>query len=178
MLYNFTEKLITGAGKPRAVDQGTWLFHQNDPVKSVYMVEDGLVELIRHHPNGTSIVLQRAGRKSFLAEASLYSDIYHCDAVVKLPSKIFSFQKATVFKRLEQDKDLSSAWAAHLAREVQSARSQIDILSRRTVADRLDGWLAWNGGDLPSKGQWKNIAVQIGVSPEALYREISKRRKG
>lgn len=29
---------------------------------------------------------------------------------------------------------------------------------------------------LPAKGEWKSVAQQIGVSPEALYREIARRR--
>jgi len=40
----------------------------------------------------------------------------------------------------------------------------------------LDAWIAGNGGDFPPRGEWKLIAGQIGVSPEALYREIAKRR--
>jgi hypothetical protein len=44
------------------------------------------------------------------------------------------------------------------------------------VAERLDAWIAWNDGNSPEKGEWKLVANQIGVSPEALYREIGKRR--
>lgn len=177
MLDNFVDQLVSRADKPRQLDQGTRLFHQNDPVKSIFIIEEGLVELIRYHANGTSIVLQRAGQNTILAEASLYNDFYHCEAVAHLPSRVYSLPKSSVLSRLQQDKELSTAWAARLAKEIQSARSQIDILSRKTVAERLDGWLAWNGCNLPSKGQWKSIAEQIGVSPEALYREIAKRRQ-
>ena len=176
MYENIVEQLIARANKPRSLDHGTQLFHQGDRVRSIYIIEDGLVELVRHQQDGTSIVLQRAKRQSILAEASLYSERYHCDAVAKLSSRLFTIPKATFLTLLQQDDDLSNAWAARLAREVQSARSQIEILSRKTVSERLDGWLAWQGNELPSKGQWKSIAVQIGVSPEALYRELAKRR--
>jgi hypothetical protein len=40
----------------------------------------------------------------------------------------------------------------------------------------LDGWLAWRENEPVSNGQWKNIAAQTGVSPEALDRELAKRR--
>lgn len=63
----------------------------------------------------------------------------------------------------------------HLSREVRNARQRAEILSLRTVADRLDAWLAENG-DMPEKGLWKNVAEEIGASPEALYREIARRR--
>jgi hypothetical protein len=40
---------------------------------------------------------------------------------------------------------------------------------------RLEAWLAWNDGVLPTKGAWKHLAEELGVSPEALYREITRR---
>jgi hypothetical protein len=44
-----------------------------------------------------------------------------------------------------------------------------------TAAARLESLIAWNDGKLPSKGGWKALAGDIGPSPEALYRELSKR---
>lgn len=175
MYTNFVENLITFAGKPRINEAGSSLFHQNDPVQSIFIIESGLVELIRHQPDGKAIVMQRAGSHSVLAEASIYRAVYHCDAQVKQKARVFAFSKTRFLALLEKDPGLSAAWAAHLAGEVQSARSQIDILSRKTVSERLDGWFAWKGNELPAKGSWKSIAVTIGVSPEALYRELAKR---
>jgi hypothetical protein len=40
----------------------------------------------------------------------------------------------------------------------------------------LDGWLNWHGGELPPKGEWKALAEQLSISPEALYREIARRK--
>jgi hypothetical protein len=45
----------------------------------------------------------------------------------------------------------------------------------RVLAPRLDTWLDWRGA-LPPKGDWLRLAAELGVSPEALYREIAKRR--
>lgn len=50
------------------------------------------------------------------------------------------------------------------------------MLSLKTVAERLDAWTAANQGAPPIKGEWKTVAVEMGVSPEALYRELAKRR--
>ena len=160
----------------RTLRQGTNLFHQGDPVRAIYVVEDGLVELTRHQSDGTSIILQRATGRTVLAEASLYSENYHCDGVVTLPARVFEWPKTAFIKRLQDDENFSKLWARHLAHEVQSARYRSEILSRRTVAERLDGWLIWQGNTPPQKGHWKSVAAQIGVSPEALYRELAKRR--
>jgi hypothetical protein len=45
----------------------------------------------------------------------------------------------------------------------------------KTVAARLDAWIEWNG-ELPPKGEWISLAAELAVSPEALYREIGRRR--
>jgi len=178
MSENFIAQLIARTDKRRTLDQGSYLFHQGDPIKSVFIVENGLVELTRHQRDGASIILQRATGRMVLAEASVYSEAYHCDAVVEAPSSVFELPRAVFLRHLREDDAFSSLWAAHLAAQVQTARTRSEILVRKTVAERLDGWLAWQGQEVPPKGRWKSVAAQIGVSPEALYRELAKRRSG
>ncbi len=176
MSTELIERILTLTGKRRRLVRDRYLFHQGDPAKSVYVVEDGLIELARYQLDGSPIVLQRAVRRTVLAEASVYSEAYHCDAIVRSPSVLFEVPKKRFLDQLRKDEEFSDIWASHLAKEVQSARYRSEILSRRTVAERLNGWLAWKGGGRPEKGKRKAIAEQIGVSPEALYRELAKRR--
>ncbi len=175
MFPRVIEHIVKIGGIQRKLDADSYLFHQNDTVRSVFVIMEGLIELTRHQECGKSIVLQRARQNSILAEASVYSGRYHCDAIVKMPSIVIEISKRRFRKKLHDSQIFSELWMTHLAREVQSARYKSEILSKRTVAERLDSWLAWKGGSLPEKGQWKSIAEQIGVSPEALYREIAKR---
>jgi CRP-like cAMP-binding protein len=85
--------------------------------------------------------------------------------------------KGIVRASLRDDPEFSEAWMAHLARELQSARFRGEMLSLPTVAGRLDAWIAWHDGRLPDRGRWRLLAAEIGVSPEALYRELAKRRR-
>lgn len=161
----------------RRLDPGTALFHRGDEVAGLYVVVAGAIELVRPQANGAALVLQRAVPGSILAEASLYSSRYHCDAVATLPSEVAVTARPTVAARLATDVDFARSWAAHLAREVQAARYRSEVLALRTVAERLDAWFAWGERTLPAKGEWKSLAAHLGVSPEALYRELSKRRQ-
>ncbi len=172
----FIDKFIAITDQSDKLVQGTNLFYQGDLVKKIFVVEKGRIELTRHQIDGKPIVLQRATCKTILAEASVYSSTYHCDAAVAASTIICELPKAVFLKYLKEDDAFSSLWAAHLAREVQNARYRSEILSRKTVAERLDGWLAWQENKLPEKGLWKAIASQIGITPEALYRELAKRR--
>lgn len=176
MFSEFISSLIAITHKARVLDSGQFLFHAGDTVQSLYIVTEGCVELKRPQEDGAIITLQRARDLSILAEASIYSDYYHCDAVAASKSIINEISKNDLLRHLTNNSEFSAAWSAYLAHEVQSARYRSEILSKKTVAERLGGWLIWQNKDLPPKGEWKNIAFEIGVSPEALYREIAKRR--
>lgn len=169
--------LFTSSGvRTRTLGAGAYLFHLGEPVLSLFVVLEGEVHLVRHQEHGGAIILQRAGPGEILAEASLFSDRYHCDAVTENGAMVQGTSKRELRKRLRNEPDFAEAWAAHLAREIQNARLRSEILSLKTIASRLDAWLAWHG-ELPAKGEWAQLADEIGVSPEALYREMARRRK-
>jgi CRP-like cAMP-binding protein len=152
------------------------LFYQGDEVSSLFVLLAGAVHLERISEGGASIVLQRARPVSVISEASLYADRYHCRAIASAPSTLWMIAKPDVRKRLARDPAFSESWATHLAREIQRTRFHLEVMALKTVAARLDAWLDWTKGAPPQKGEWKIIASQIGVSPEALYRELSRRR--
>jgi CRP-like cAMP-binding protein len=129
-------------------------------------------------PHGFQLTLQRAGPASVLAEASMFADRYHCDALAAEDSSLLAVPIATARAALESDAALASVLARHLAGEVQRTRSRAEILSIKSAADRIDAWLALNGEALPPKGRWNQVASEIGISPEALYRELALRRSG
>lgn len=100
---------------------------------------------------------------------------YHCAAEAQSASSVWAVSKRELRKHLADNAEFAHAWAKHLAHEVQRARLHAEIVSLKTVAARIDAWIAWNG-PLPLKGEWANVAINIGVSPEALYREPARRR--
>jgi len=155
---------------------GAFLFHRDDPVRVVHYVVEGVVHLVRYQRTGGMIILQRALPGAFLAEASLFADRYHCDAIAIGTTRTLVRDRRFVRQRLAEDTDHAEAWVAYLGLEIQAARLRAEILSLKTVAERLDAWLAVNEGGLPPKGERKTLAAEIGTSPEALYREIAKRR--
>ena len=159
-------------------ESGQFLFHRGDRVEQIYLVRSGSVHLVRHQNDGSVLILQRAAPGSILAEASLYSEKYHCDAVAFGPVETRTFTKASVKKLLANNPRFADGWARFLAHELQEARLRSEILALKTVAARLDAWMEWRGAGLPAKGEWKLVANEISVSPEALYREIANRRMG
>jgi len=62
------------------------LFHQGNAVENIYVVRRGRIKLIRNTVDGNPVVLQLAMAGDIIAEASLFSDEYHCSAVVESQS--------------------------------------------------------------------------------------------
>lgn len=160
----------------RTFEPGESLFHRGDPVRSVFLLRSGHVDLVRHGATGTRMILHRAGAGSMLAEASVWSEAYHCDAVAVVASEVAVLPRTLFRSRLAGDPRLSEALAGALARALQSARLRAEIRSLTTVADRLDAWLD-TGSSLPERGRWQEVAAELGVTREALYRELSRRRR-
>ena len=170
-LHSFLQGL---RGRECEFAAGASVFRIGDPIRLVHCVRRGTIHLVRHQDNGAALILQRARTGSILAEASVYSQRYLCDARAESNAATWAVAQKDVRSLLEAKPEFSEAWAQYLAHEVQRARLHAEILSLKTVAGRLSAWTAWNG-PLPEKGLWRKIADEIGVSPEALYREIAKR---
>ena len=129
MLSRAIEQIVGLGGIKRTLDADTYPFHQNDTVQSLYVVMKGLIELTRYQEHGESIVLQRARQHSILAEASVYSERYHCDAIVKIPSIVIEIPKRRFRDKLNNDQIFTELWTTHLAREMQSARYESGMVS-------------------------------------------------
>lgn len=154
---------------------GERLFHRGDRISSVFLLLSGTVDLVRYRRDGTAAVLNRVRDQSVVAEASLYAERYHCDGVCVDRATVKSMLRESMLRLLRRDPALAEQWSAYLAAELQNMRHRCELLTRKTVAERLSGWLDWND-TLPPKGRWKDVAAEIGVSPEALYREIKERQ--
>jgi CRP-like cAMP-binding protein len=177
IMSELSDLLARHCGKTRSLDKGRVLFRRGDPVAFVHLVDAGEIILERTAPNGVRLVLQRARAGDVLAEASIFATQYHCDAVVSENAEVRLADIAVFRRAINDDAQEMGVVAAHLARQAQSARFRAEILALRRTDHRLDAWLDLNAGRQPAKGQWRELAAELGVTPEALYRELAKRER-
>ncbi len=177
MLPHFSELLDQLPHNRRHLKHGTILFERGDGIAGFYRVETGEIRMLRRQLDGAEFILQRAGPGALVAEASLFSACYHCAAVAVGETEVLVFQRNEVLELVERAPDVALAYGRHLARELRQARMRAEIVSLRRVADRLEAWLVWHDGEMPERGDWMHLAREIGVAPEALYRELARRRR-
>ena len=175
-IMRLAEMMDAMGGTVCVVAAGELLFSRGSEVSHLFLVESGLVHLIRYQESGAPTVMQRARAGDIVAEASLFADQYHCDASAVSDGAVTRFSIAAVRRRLAEDAGFARAYAEHLAHEVHRMRVRSEIMGMKTVAARLDAWRTLN--PWPAKGHWSAVADDIGVSREALYREIAKRKPG
>lgn len=154
---------------------GQTLFLMGRPVTSLFLVKSGRVQLQRSTPQGALMILQDAPPRSVVAEASVYTSHYHCDAVVVETGRVAALPRDRFLDLVAAERSVSEAWSAMLARSVQAARFRAEIRSLNKVADRLNAWLG-EGNEVPDKGHWQDVAAELGVTREALYRELARRK--
>jgi len=177
IMSDFAARLRSLSSNKLALASGEQLFRAGDRVERVYHVLEGEIVLERFSADGGRLILQRARANDVIAEAAIFARQYHCDATSVVPSVVTGMLLSQLELASRSDPGLMEALARHLARELQKTRFQVEILSRHKVSDRLDAWLLSHESELPEKGRWLILSHEIGVTPEALYRELARRRR-
>lgn len=165
---------IFASAPRRTFARGDSIFHRDDPVRSAFFVLEGAVLLVRPLADGGRLTLHRAEAGSPLAEASLFSDRYHCDGICDAPTRVSVLPRADILRALEREYRATQA-LEDAAREVQALRMRVEVMRLKSLAARLEAYLDLFGP--PATGGWVGVADWIGVTPEALYRELSRRRR-
>ena len=165
------------SGAARTFGAGEAVFRRGARVRSAYVVERGEIRLVRHPEVGRSMTLQVAREGALLAEASLFSVRYHCDAVATVPTTALAFPIGRLRRGLGAEPGAAAALAAHLAGEVQRLRAQAALLGIRSARERLLAYLDTlsdvTDGWIDPGHPWTMVASEIGLSHEAVYRALA-----
>ena len=166
----------------RALKAGETLFHLGDRSIGFYEVLSGRVRLVRVDRAGHEIVLHVANAGDTIAEASLYSPAYHCDAIASTAASVRLYPKDAILGALARDRKAAQAFAAGLARQVMSLRTRIEQRNIRSARERVRHFLALNAGadgrTVILQGTGKDLAAELGLTHEAFYRTLAALESG
>jgi len=154
--------------------KGDRLFAKGKKPIQMFYVDSGEVVLQRLSSQGENHVLQRV-RQGFVAEASLQSSSYHCDAFVTVSGDLIGIPVASIRQALVADPVFAMRWIEMLNQELKRLRAQCERLSLKGVQSRLLHLIETEGrrGNLPLGPGLKSIAAELGVTHEALYRTVA-----
>src|SRR3954463_11221225 len=98
------------------------LFSAQQKPTRMFLVSEGCVRLVRPLRTGASAVMQRARVGDWLAEASLFSDRYHCDAVAQGAARVISVSKRDLLDAFRLDSGRSLQFCELLAHHLRRLR--------------------------------------------------------
>jgi CRP-like cAMP-binding protein len=161
----------------RKLKSGEALFRFGDKAAGFCEVITGRVRLVRVDRAGHEIVLHVAGPGETLAEASLFSPAYHCDAIASTNAAVRIYPKAAMLRAFEKDPEAARAFAATLARQVMNLRTRIEQRNIRSARDRVRHYLGVNAGTdgrtVELQSTLKETAAELGLTHEAFYRTLA-----
>ena len=187
-LKNATKKLLLDLPEPlrpfsrvQDYDRGQMLFRLGDPAHSVFFVFCGEVRMLRSGWAGEEILLHRARPGEFFAEAAVDCPRYLCDAIAFQASTLAVIQKGELAALINKDRRFSRQWNSLLMRELRAARARIERLALSSVAERVRHFIIVERRDSASEvalsGSIKDLARDLGVTHEALYRTLARMQK-
>jgi CRP-like cAMP-binding protein len=161
----------------RKLEPGEPLFRLGDKTLGLGEVISGRVRLARVDRSGREIVLYVAGPGETLAEASLFSAQYHCDAIASTDAVVRIYPKRDVLAAFDNDPKAARAFTQILAQQVMNLRTRIEQRNIRSARERVRHFLMLNVGPdrrtIAPRGTWKDVAAEIGLTHEALYRTLA-----
>jgi len=168
----------------------TEIFKQETSSNTVYLIEQGLVKLVRVAPNGSQVIIGLRRRPWLIgAPAVLLNKPYSFTAVTLLPSAIRAIPAKAFSKLATTNKQFSSHLHRLLSQEISNQMRDVESISCLSAEDRVMRFL----GDLVA-GQTlsgnkraafllpltnRELAELIAVTPEHICRVLkTMERKG
>jgi CRP-like cAMP-binding protein len=165
------------AAKDRKLKAGEVLFRLGDKTMGLCEVITGRIRLARVDRSGHEVVLHVAGAGETLAEASLFSPQYHCDAIASTNAAVRVYPKREVLAAFESNPKAARAFSAALAHQVMDLRTRIEQRNIRSARERVRHYLTLNaktnGRVFELRGTLKDLAAELGLTHEALYRTLA-----
>lgn len=155
---------------------GEALFRQGDTARAIFAVDTGELRLLRQTVDGRQVVLHRARPGALFAEAALFADAYHCDAVAAVASRVRAYPKRPLLAAFHADPARAEGFMAVLAHEIHALRARVEERTIRSARERVLHHLALTAegdGTFRLDGTLIDLAAEIGLTHEALYRALA-----
>jgi CRP-like cAMP-binding protein len=169
---------VRAAGIERTLERGQALFRSGQRTVGLYEIVSGRVSLVRCDRSGREAILHGAKAGETIGEASLFSNTYQCDAIAATATRVRLYPKAIILAEFDHEPKTARAFMAQLAQQVMSLRTQLEQRNIHSARDRIRHFLTLNAGmdgrTVALGGTLKELAADLGLSHEALYRTVAR----
>lgn len=170
----------------RHLDKGEYLFHEGEPSRGFYIVQQGSINVHRVGGGGKEQVICVFRTGESFAEATLASDTgYPADARALEPSQVLLVQKLEFITLLRRQPELALRMLSAMSVHLRVLVGLLDDLTLKDVETRLANWLLKRcpsrEGSAPVPIELKMtkrvLAAELGTVSETFSRTLAKFRE-
>ncbi|WP_081786196.1 Crp/Fnr family transcriptional regulator, partial [Halomonas sp. BC04] len=124
-------------------DNGAWLYRQNFPSKTFFLIIDGVVRLERNTQDGQTATIRFAGRGEVLGELSLVSmgGLYRCSAETLRRTHVLSISTEAGRVILNRQPACRAEFLNYLTTELTNRLEDIVLRTQTTPMARLISYI-------------------------------------
>jgi len=174
-------EMLSAHGREKSLPADSLLFRCGDRIERLYYVVTGELRALRHLPDGHSAIMMRAGAGEFFAAASIHLLQFPCDGYVPVVSEVIGINIQRFLKLLERDACLATGFAKALSLELKKQCGRLERMRLNGAKDRLLHYIACetlDGRTLLLNVPLTQLASELGIEPESLYRTLSQLERG
>jgi CRP/FNR family transcriptional regulator, dissimilatory nitrate respiration regulator len=153
------------------------LYRQGDRARAVFVLETGQVKIVRRNPEGKIILIRIVTPGESFGTGALLSEFYGNEAIAEVPSQIHVYPKQSLFEALKQRPDLAESFIGSLAEQIHMLEDRLELRSIPSARERVIRYLRTHSHGKASVNfdtPLKNIAIDLGLSREVLYRTLAQ----
>lgn len=164
---------VQNEGTHRAYPADQTLFSPTEICRELYVVLSGHLNITRPLSSGEVLLIRQVRAGELFGEVLLFSEHPFSGWITTgAATEIAALSKSRAEKLLVGDATFRRLFFREISRRVKHLGDRAEILSRRTVEERLRLWLDQHGG--VSRCSRQEAADQLGCSREALSRCLSE----
>ncbi|MEO0942140.1 MAG: Crp/Fnr family transcriptional regulator [Cyanobacteria bacterium J06642_12] len=165
----------------RTFEPNEILFRQGERAAAFYIVESGRVKAVRYTTDGSDVTLQVAREGESVATEAVFIERYSCTGVAEVKTTVTVYPKERLLAIVRNNPLLLMLFAKQLSELVFGLKNNLELRGTRSARSRILRYLALVS-EPSTKGvhidrPLKDIANELGLAPEVLYRTLSKLEK-
>jgi CRP/FNR family transcriptional regulator, dissimilatory nitrate respiration regulator len=169
---------LQAVAKYQHLSTGQILFHRNEKSQAIYAVKSGQIRLLHYTMSGQSISHYTVHTGEICAEVALFLDTYTCSAIVEEPTQVLVFPKQAFLTTVQQNPSFAIAFMMQLSYRLHTTKVMVELRSIRSAQERVLHYLRLiappEKNTVMLEQPLKNIASDLGISPEVLSRALAQ----
>jgi CRP-like cAMP-binding protein len=164
----------------RHIPAGGLLFRCGDRTFGMFFVASGRLRMQRVTSVGGLVTMHTARGGETFAEASLFAERYQCDVVAETDAEVWCYPKGALVDRLREHPESLWEFATQLARDLHGLRQRYELKQIRSAPERVLQLIRLRSdasGIYSEQGTLKDMAAELGLTHEALYRALATLEK-